>query len=156
ASHSLAEDRKSGALELLLATSLSIREVLRGRWLALVRQFFGPIAIVSIWHLFSLVWIPIMGPPVERIVAVLFIPLIALAVSWIAIGWDGMWMGLRARHPNAAIWATLTTVVLIPWIVMTGAFGLPAPFQIIPEFNFATDANYLINGCYIWIAYLVA
>src|ERR1041385_6512050 len=42
----LAEDRKRGALELLLSTPLGPRDILRGQRLALQRQFLGPILAV--------------------------------------------------------------------------------------------------------------
>src|SRR3954468_10111590 len=47
ASYRLAEDRRSGALELLLGTEVSVRELLRGYWMGLGRQFFGPFLIVT-------------------------------------------------------------------------------------------------------------
>src|SRR3569832_2281048 len=67
-----------------------------------------------------------------------------------------MWTGLRARHPIAAIWTVCMTVVLMPWLVMAGAFGALSAFQIVPEFRLETDARYIITGIYVWIAYLVA
>jgi len=42
----LTEDRRIGALELLLSHSLPIREILTGQRLALQRQFLGPIIVV--------------------------------------------------------------------------------------------------------------
>src|SRR5947208_4313436 len=46
AGRQLAEDRKRGALELLLSTPLTIRDILRGQLLALKRQFLGPLVFV--------------------------------------------------------------------------------------------------------------
>src|SRR5205809_5719175 len=42
----LGEDQSSGALELLLSTRLCVRDILRGQFLALHRQFFWPLAVV--------------------------------------------------------------------------------------------------------------
>src|ERR1051325_4649069 len=89
ASHALSEDRKSGALELLLATSLSVRKVLKGRWMALGRQFFGPMLIVTIWHLFTIGWLSVMSP-YSTLSLPLFIAWLAFAFSWIATGLDGL------------------------------------------------------------------
>ena len=42
----LSEDRKQGALELLLSTPLTVQDILRGQRLALERQFLGPVMVV--------------------------------------------------------------------------------------------------------------
>ncbi len=46
AGRSLAEDRKQGALELLLSTPLTVKDILRGQLLALRRQFQWPVVLV--------------------------------------------------------------------------------------------------------------
>jgi len=46
AGRQIAEDRKRGALELLLSTPLTVRDILRGQLLALRRQFLGPLVTV--------------------------------------------------------------------------------------------------------------
>ncbi|HEY6229434.1 MAG TPA: hypothetical protein VI282_20105, partial [Verrucomicrobiae bacterium] len=154
ASHSLAEDRKSGALELLLATSLSVREVLKGRWMALGRQFFGPIIIVTMWHLFTILWMGVMSP-YPKLSKILGVAFFVFGLAWIATGWYGMWMGLRARHPVAAIWGTLGVVLLAPLVVIGGVFSLLAIFQIIPEYGNPGEQNFESLACQIWAGYLI-
>src|SRR5205085_12159068 len=44
----LAEDRQTGALELLLSTPLSVRQILAGQWQALLRQFLGPMVVTFV------------------------------------------------------------------------------------------------------------
>lgn len=155
ASHSLAEDRKSGALELLLATSLGVRDVLKGRWMALGRQFFGPILIATIWHLFTILWMSVMSP-FPKLPLILAVAFLSFALAWIATGWFGMWMGLRARHPVAAIWGTLGAVILAPLLTMGGIFSLLAIFQIIPEYGYPGEQNFEVLGCAFWMFYLFA
>jgi hypothetical protein len=155
ASHALAEDRKSGALELLLATSLSVREVLKGRWMALGRQFFGPIIIAIIWHLFTILWMGVMSP-YSKLSLILFVALFTFALSWIATGWYGMWMGIRARHPVAAIWGTLAVVLVAPLVGLGGLFSVLAIFQIIPEYGYLGEHNFELIGCAAWSFYLIA
>jgi len=46
AGHRLGADHKSGALELGLSTTLSVKDILRGQWLALARQFLRPLVLV--------------------------------------------------------------------------------------------------------------
>ena len=155
ASHALAEDRKSGALELLLATSLRVNEVLKGRWMALGRQFFGPILIVAIWHLFSILWIRVMGDKHDS-TKPLLVAMPMLFFAWLTTGAYGMWMGLRARHPLAAIWGTLGMVLLAPWGGFLALFGLLAVFQMLPDFRFESRTSYITLGIWIWGAYLWA
>jgi ABC-type transport system involved in multi-copper enzyme maturation permease subunit len=154
ASHALSEDRKSGALELLLATELSVREVLKGRWMALGRQFLGPILIVGIWHLFTTLWLAEMSP-LENTTGPMFTCVLVLPMAWLGAGWCGMWMGLRARHPIAAIWGTLTAVLLLPWLAMSGLFSALAFFQMLPEMRFGGNAAYITIGCFAWGIYLL-
>src|SRR5439155_23308500 len=47
AGQQLSEDQKAGALELLLSTPLTVRDILRGQLLALRRQFLGPLLLVA-------------------------------------------------------------------------------------------------------------
>lgn len=155
ASHSFAEDRKSGALELLLATSLSVRDVLKGRWLALGRQFFGPILIVGIWHLFSVLWVRVMSDVYETTMP-LMTALPAIAMAWIATGACGMWMGLRARHPVAAMWGTLFLVLLAPWISMMVLYSVLSFFQMLPELRFQSRMPFVTMGLFLWGLYLAA
>ncbi len=45
AGRQLAEDRQAGTLELILSTPLTVRDILHGQFLALQRQFLGPVAV---------------------------------------------------------------------------------------------------------------
>jgi ABC-type transport system involved in multi-copper enzyme maturation permease subunit len=147
ASFRLAEDRRSGALELLLATEVSIREILRGYWMALGRQFFGPIMIVVFSGAFATAMVLILfsdhignmhaGRLVSTAIEIVrrvfthgadkeaglaFFVVISiqlmLALNWIALIWLGMWLGLRERRPGFATWVTLSTVFVPPWVVL--------------------------------------
>lgn len=142
ASYKLAEDRKSGGLELILATSISIRDVLRGHWKALARQFFGPVLIIQLGQLFALslvvmmwmrhqshvhsipqaFWTMISNPldfsgPSNGMGMVLIIAMtigIGLTLNWMALSWVGMWLGLRFKSAAVAMWATLALVMVPP------------------------------------------
>ncbi|HEY0549071.1 MAG TPA: hypothetical protein VGF13_05680, partial [Verrucomicrobiae bacterium] len=52
ASQRLAEDKQSGALELVLSTPTSERTIARGLWLAYGRRLFGPALLAILVHLF--------------------------------------------------------------------------------------------------------
>ena len=146
ASYRLAEDRRSGALELLLGTEVSIRELLRGYWMALGRQFFGPIMIVIFGGAFAMAMLLMIfsdefGGRAGNIFATLvgllsrltqnggntgpafaFLSIISiqlmLALNWIAVIWVGMWLGLREKRPGVATWVTLATVFVPPWALL--------------------------------------
>ena len=57
ASERFAADRKAGALELIVCTPLKTREIIRGRWLGLVRTFWGGALLLLGLHAFALNYI---------------------------------------------------------------------------------------------------
>ena len=141
ASYRLADDRRSGALELLLGTEVSVKELLRGYWMALGRQFFGPIAIVLFAGFFAMLLLLLeishefrvgdMFQAFTKMFASLFIRAadsdealvfllvisiqLMLIINWFAVIWVGLWLGLRERRSGFATWATLTLVYVPPW-----------------------------------------
>lgn len=105
-------DRKSGALELLLSTPLSVLEILRGQWLALYRQFAGPLVVVLGADTLFLVaerhrsdWIVLWLAGMTVLVADAF-----------TLSRVGAWMGMRHRRTNRALAATLVRVLVLPWM----------------------------------------
>ena len=106
-------DRKSGALELLLSTPLSVTQILRGQLLALFKHFAAPAAVVLAADLvflmseridmdWTLVWVGLMS---------------AFVADLITLSWVGMWTGLTSRHANRAAGAALARVLVLPWMV---------------------------------------
>lgn len=118
-----AEARQSGALELLLSTPLTSREIIRGQWRALRRLFIGPTLVVLMgmmapfffhsvvhWAARSAVEAPILG--------IFLAPLLSgfLILGMFAAGWFGMWMGLSCRKPAmASFWSVLFSV-FVPFL----------------------------------------
>jgi ABC-type Na+ efflux pump permease subunit len=118
----LAEDRLHGTMELLLSTPLTIRDFLRGQFMALARQFLGPLIVVlasfivfllapgrvelgndtSSWILF---WIALMT---------------MLPADLVALYWVGMWQGVVAKNPQRAASATLVRILVVPWLILAG------------------------------------
>lgn len=135
AGRQILEDRRIGAMELLLSTSLSVRDILRGQWLALRRQFLPPVLVMflacfAMWMAgFSEMygagnsywfWIGLGG-------------MVMFVADAIALYWMGLWLGLSARNPRRAFGSAVAAVLTQPWIavalVMTlGAF-LPRDLQ---------------------------
>ena len=120
----LAEDRHTGSLEMLLATSLSVPQIIRGQWLALGRQFAWPALLVLVMNLgqiaafYSLGLIRVNLPLLGRILGITFF--IVALLAW-ALVWLGMWQALRAKQPKAASASAFLRVVFLPpilWILI--------------------------------------
>ena len=116
------EDRKNGALELLLSTPMSVEEILRGQRLALFRQFAGPtLYILAADFLFMMVglndrqlnrgeeysfWIMLWAAGMTVFVMDLF-----------ALSWVSMWVGLSSKQANRAANAAIARILILPWMV---------------------------------------
>jgi hypothetical protein len=119
AGRNLAEDRKSGALELVISTPLKVKEMLRGQWMALRSQFLGPvltvIAIQLIFLAASLQRESFQAQPINPVLWTTFILL--LVADGFALGWVGLWGGLNARKPSRLIGMTFLRILAAPWIL---------------------------------------
>jgi ABC-type transport system involved in multi-copper enzyme maturation permease subunit len=114
--------RQQGALEFLLSTPLTDREILRGQWQALRRRYL-PIAIVVI----AIIWIPLYAFgghgslfggrevfPTDSATR-LYVTLKSILV-WFAAGSAGMYFGLNARRLQFASLQAMVCGVLLPWL----------------------------------------
>ncbi|HWX18650.1 MAG TPA: ABC transporter permease subunit [Candidatus Binatia bacterium] len=122
ATRQFAEDRKAGTLELILSTTVTVPEILRGQLLALRRQFLAPVlAALALEFLFMLAGLSQeLGTEADRTLWVLFwLALMGMLVADLAaLYWVGMWQGLTAKTQNHASGVSLTRVLLIPWVVI--------------------------------------
>lgn len=124
------EDRRSGALELLLSTPLQVREIIHGQWLALLRQFGWPLAFI-IGADIALFLIPVArAGSFARVDDVwgwlLGSGLIMLVADFIALYWVGMWVGLTAKQASRATTAVMARVLALPWCLFIGFMLLTA------------------------------
>ena len=146
ASRRMLEDRKIGAMELLLSTPLTVKEIVRGQRLALQRQFQFPIIVFLVVGFVLLLagaghndttandrkyWIA-----TGLLAGFVFVADIA------ALFWTGMWQGLSVKNSKHAFGGTFVPIVVVPWVafalVMTAISLLPRELQ--PKFNDATPA----------------
>jgi ABC-type transport system involved in multi-copper enzyme maturation permease subunit len=108
-----ASDRRNGALELLLSTPLSVRDILNGQLMALLRQFALPalaVILVDIVFLFS--------ERQQSSWVVGWIGLISVFVAdLITLAWVAMWTGLRSLNVNRASGAAMARVLVLPWLL---------------------------------------
>jgi ABC-type Na+ efflux pump permease subunit len=100
-------------LELILATPLSVRDILRGQMLALRRQFLRPMLVVLVVDFLFLLtdawdkdWVLLCLAGMTVLVADMY-----------AISWLGMWLGLKARHASRASSAVIVRILILPWLV---------------------------------------
>lgn len=119
ASRRLGEDRRSGALELLLSTPLSVPDILRGQWLALLRQFGAAAALVvavdflflglGLKHTFedrtswTVMWLAGAG--------IFIFDLVTLTLL-------AMWGSLSGRKSNQAGLSAIVRVCVLPWFLL--------------------------------------
>ncbi len=116
AAYRFAEDRRSGALELLLTTGLSESDIVRGHGLALRRLFTAPVVAVGIVEVMLLTTSGGAGPGrdewvlagVTLAVFVWDLPVLALT---------SMWYSLAGRRPHLAWLRALGRVLVAPWLV---------------------------------------
>lgn len=132
----IAEDRRTGALELVLSTGLTHQEIVRGHLRALKRLFAGPVAAVLAMDAVFAFACGYQGMPHPSDNWVLFWLFLGsmgtlVADAW-ALGWLGLWFGLTMNRSNRASGAAIWRVVFLPGIVMWfggtclafgGAFG---------------------------------
>ncbi len=117
AGHRLGEDRRSGAFELLLATPLTVGDILKGQWLALRRQFLKPLLLViALESVFVIV--------VHRIhkfdALTLAAGLLVLPLDIVTLVWVSMAAALQSKGPTQSTVIAVTRILLLPWVL----FGL--------------------------------
>ncbi len=120
------EIRRDGALELLVCTPMTVREMLRGQALALRRLFGGPLIAVGIVYLAMFV-ISLRDVHSDSDWLTLILSFLAggimLVVDYHALVWMGIWQGLSAKNAKTASGTTAWRILVLPWIV----FGLSIP-----------------------------
>jgi ABC-type transport system involved in cytochrome c biogenesis permease component len=115
-------DRQSGALELLLSTPITVKEIVRGQWMALERQFAGPVFVVLVADFVFL----LAGRRESELVMMWVGGMIIFVTDLLALSWLGMWRGLNSRRPNRAAAAALVRVLVLPWMVFLMLLTLAA------------------------------
>jgi len=124
AGRQLAEDRRQGALELLLSTPLTVQDVLRGQLLALKRQFLGPTAVtLLVFFLFLMAAASdemLLENPEDRSFWVLLwaAGMVMLIAELAALYWVGMWLALSSKNPTRAAASNLGRILVMPWVVL--------------------------------------
>lgn len=122
ASRRFLEERRSGALELLLATSLPVKSIVHGHLRGLRAQFLGPSCVLIVWGLMvALVGFRDNPGPTNSETAPQFSMILTFAVDMAVLPWIGLWAGLKAPNARRAWSETVFKALLAP-ILVFGAF----------------------------------
>lgn len=113
-----AEDRRSGALELLLTTGLGQDNIVRGQLLAMRRLFGGPVlAILGAQAVLLLTGEPWTSTEV-------WVPTVVTMGLFVwdmpTLAWAGMWYSVSSRRPQLASLRAIFRVLVVPWLVFAG------------------------------------
>ncbi len=113
----LADDQKIGSLELLLSTPLTVGDILRGQFLALRRQFLGPLIFVFAVELILTFAVAEHLPYyAARTHAFGNASLLLLAADLAALFWVAIASALTAKNPNQASINTIFRILILPWV----------------------------------------
>ena len=121
----IAANRREGTLELLLCTSLSVAEIVRGQWLALRRQYLGPlmaILLIDVTLLLLLLFTVTTGSPLTSDLPAMAVlvglgQMVMLVADSIAIGWVGMWLAISSPRVNHAAGGAVARILFLPGLV---------------------------------------
>ena len=169
ASRRFVEDRSNNTFEFLLSTLLTERQIIRGQWLALWKQFAGPVLAILVWESFLVFYLHRhhgwwdTGAITSPLLSMFF-----LVLDAVALGWVGMWLGLVCKGRTRAILGSLALVVMVPWVLFliyyvldtfvaqrwlfTSGFGARSSGLGVPTTTIRLCYGLLMNGVAIfWI-----
>jgi hypothetical protein len=115
-------DRRCGALEMLLSTSLTVREILEGQLRAMLKRFFKPLMCVLALDLALFM----TGFQTEAgaegkgaLLLIQFVVLLTFFIDAAAAAVFGMWQGLKTRRAGRAALRTAGRVMALPTAVFS-------------------------------------
>jgi hypothetical protein len=122
----LIQDRRSGALELLLSTPLSEKAIAVGQTKALGRLFLYPIVFLIALELI-LLFGGLRGDNANTRTLRWWVYAISISTFvldlW-ALKWVGLWLSLTGKSMERVLIATLMRVLTLPWLVFVVLAGL--------------------------------
>jgi hypothetical protein len=115
-----AEDRRSGALELLLTTGLDVPAVLAGQMQAMRRLFGAPVLALLAVETGMLI---AEGPLLARDASWLLVAISMGLFVWDmpTLAWTAMWYSVSGRRPQWASLRAIFRVLVVPWLMFFGA-----------------------------------
>ena len=150
ATRQLGMDRRSGALELLLSTPITVRQIIHGQLLSLWKQF-GPASVLVL--LTDLIFLSARNEDSWRLFWAVIIGVFVL--DMITLSWVGMWLGLAHKQPSRAAASAVARVMALPWAIFLAfmtAFALMFHFAGGPAPRWADENAAIILGAVIAVA----
>jgi hypothetical protein len=123
----LIQDRRSGALELLLSTPLSVKEIADGQTKALARLFRKPIIFVISLEIFLMfAGFRNFGDMTNETDKVMIYAagISTLLLDLWALKWVGLWLSLRGKSIERVLLVTLARVLAVPWLTFAALMGV--------------------------------
>jgi ABC-type transport system involved in multi-copper enzyme maturation permease subunit len=148
---SFKQERSNGALELILVTSISERQLIWGRMLGFWRQFL-PVGILFIWFWYSAIH---TGPRNYRLVfwqnpflpfQLLQSPFVFVS-TFLCLPAIGLYFSFRANHFSKALFGTIAMGIVIPLVCSVFMSGFMLRLGIHRFFESAK----MIPLCSLWI-----
>ncbi len=115
----LIDDRRSGALELLLSSPLSVSEIAEGQGLALRRIFLKPVValiIAEIVYMIMALDTPLRGSSKSELIGTFVGVAASLILDLWALKWVGLWLSLFGKSIERVLIGTLARVLAVPWL----------------------------------------
>jgi ABC-type Na+ efflux pump permease subunit len=149
----LANDRRSGAVELLLTTPLSAKEIIRAEMATLRRLYAGPVAALALAEVcLFLVLAPGFNGRIDRIwLQVFVVNALALGADLYSLSWIGMEQALARRNAARGAAVSVGIVLAAPWVVFT-LVSYVAPLVE----NYSLNSIYAVTAASILASMIVA
>jgi hypothetical protein len=126
AARPLAEDKRSGALELLLTTPLAEAQIVRGCMLGLKRRFLAPFLVLVVADVLTWIydWIGTLNSAEAGAAGLVLAGFIIVQlIDLYVLGWWALWQGLSTGNARRALHSAMVTVLAKPWICALFAAG---------------------------------
>ena len=144
----LTANRSANAFELLLATPLTVPDILHGERRALRRQFTVPLSLALLSNTCLLVaivgqrWLKWWDPSNDmdwESIAVAAGSGVALVVDAVALSWTGMWTAISQRNLKRATSEAVLRIMVLPWALLIIGFTTVGFMQVAlgRPFNFS-------------------
>ncbi|MDB6032312.1 MAG: hypothetical protein JWM16_2650 [Verrucomicrobiales bacterium] len=113
-------DRKIGALELLLSTPLSVKRIIQGHLMALVRLFAGPVLVV----VGGIVIFAVAAKDESGWVRTCTVGIISFVADILVLGPLALWLGMVSKSTGRAAASAVVRVMVLPWMVFAALIVL--------------------------------
>ncbi len=150
-------DRESGALELVLCTTMPVAEILQGQLLSVRRQYWGPFLAAFVLEIGLFIMIGIRRPlDLEgELFLILGAGYLVFWVDYMALPWVGMWKAMSCKIPKNAGLEAAVFIMGAPWVIFYLATGV-ITFLLWKFFHFTPDSRVFLLLCWVTISLLIA